>query len=499
MKFWLDVDGALLRQAAALADPIRKALVASIDVEDVLDQWERTYPEGTAITRMEGRQWAKATVDVNEQPLIDVMGDVYATGFVMGDLVATASYGHESMKTKAGDKKPQPPSPELVEIAISVDWSKWKPGNKPAEALMSPKGALRKLLRSRKKLVNDVSLTTVNSIGNILARGLGAGTDRFTLATMIDEYLDNPSRSLMISTTELTRGMQTTALEQFKEFGNKVRWLALDPCEFCAGNAAEGTVSPGYEFKDVNGNTIYNPPAHPHCRCALTPVVDLNPDIPSLDLALQAAMLKYSDAQARDERGRWTSGIGGGGYVAGTDLTNKIKTKDLPARPRDEDGHDPQLEYVAKQQGFDGPAQTITEADLAKMDKPIVVYRGVMPYTNAAGQRIEGAAIEEDFISGQYFAGLGGAGNGTYWHTDKEYASGYGDGEGGHVIKAVLDPSIKIAPQGSTSFLFDAKTKAAPSTTLAMQGFDGLQGYKTQTLGDVFITYNRTAVRVVKN
>jgi hypothetical protein len=313
MKFWLDVDGALLRQAAALADPIRKALVASIDVEDVLDQWERTYPEGTPITRIEGRQWAKATVDVDEQPLIDVMGDVYATGFVMGDLVATASYGHESMKTKAGNTKPQPPSPELIDIAISVDWSKWKPGNKPAQALMSPKGALRKLLKSRKKLVDDVSMTTVNSIGNILATGLGAGTNRFDLAAQIDAYLDNPSRSLMISTTELTRGMQTTALEQFKEFGNKVRWLALDPCEFCAGNAAEGTVSPGYEYKDVNGSVIYNPPAHPHCRCALTPVVDLNPDIPSLDLALSAALLKYSDAQARDERGRWSSGVSGGG------------------------------------------------------------------------------------------------------------------------------------------------------------------------------------------
>ena len=342
MKFWLDVDGALLRQAAALADPIRKALVASIDVENVLDQWERTYPEGTPITRIEGRQWAKATVDVDEQPLIDVLGDVYATGFVMGDLVATASYGHESMKTKAGDKKPQPPSPELVDIAISVDWSKWKPGNKPAEALMSPKGPLRKLLRSRKKLVNDVSLTTVNSIGNILARGLGAGTDRFTLATMIDEYLDNPSRSLMISTTELTRGMQTTALEQFKEFGNKVRWLALDPCEFCAGNAAEGTVSPGYEFKDVNGSTIYNPPAHPHCRCALTPVVDLNPDIPSLDLALQAAMLKYSETQARDYRGRWTSGSGMPGWQkllpdekGRKEIYDRIYAKTLAERPGD--------------------------------------------------------------------------------------------------------------------------------------------------------------------
>jgi hypothetical protein len=204
--------------------------------------------------------------------------------------------------------------------------------------------------------------------------------------------------------------------------------------------------------------------------------------------------------QARDSRGRWTSG--GGGYVKGKDLTSKIKTKDLPPKPNDEDRHDPQIEYVAKQQGFDGPAQTIGEAELASMTNPVIVYRGIKPYTNANGDAIAGDAIQEDFISGPYFAGLGGAGNGTYWTSNKEYAQNYADSygtekdKGGFVIQAVLDPSINIAPEGAQSF-YNPNKKAGLSTELVIQGFDAAKGYKTANQGDVYITFNRTAVKVV--
>jgi hypothetical protein len=63
-------------------------------------------------------------------------------------------------------------------------------------------------------------------------------------------------------------------------------------------------------FKNVQGDNITEPPAHPNCRCALAPVIDLD-------------QFKYVN-QARDDRGRWTSG--GGGTPGQTPASIKAKS-----------------------------------------------------------------------------------------------------------------------------------------------------------------------------
>lgn len=90
--------------------------------------------------------------------------------------------------------------------------------------------------------------------------------------------------------------------------------LLVHNCPICLSiidNNPDG-VGLDEEF-DSDDGPIDAPPGHPNCRCSIEMVTNLDDvaDPDSMDFAMR--LRKYSDDEARDDHGRWTSGGGDGG------------------------------------------------------------------------------------------------------------------------------------------------------------------------------------------
>ena len=110
----------------------------------------------------------------------------------------------------------------------------------------------------------------------------------------ISSVIDDPRRALTIATTEMARATSVASLDSYQEFGlEQVEWLALDPCEICAGNEDAGAVNVGDEFP--SGDT--EPPAHPNCRCSLVPVVDGADGADVADVPIEDVPAGYADGE----------------------------------------------------------------------------------------------------------------------------------------------------------------------------------------------------------
>lgn len=274
MRFWHEVDGLLLRQAAKEADAVRAAFVKSIPVDDIVNRWADNQPDGSKISPADARTWALNNVQIPEKPLRDALHHVYATGWVIGDDASTAAYAH----AKLGIDKAAPTGPQ-ISAAINTDWNNWKPGNRPAAALVRPPGGLKKLLDNADVAVKEVNTTTLNRIGTLLADSLNSGASYDSLArnllrdTITSSVIKDSARASMIAVTEMSRALNTSTVDNYGTFGvEMVEWLAIDTgtCEICPANEAQGPIKLG----DVFDSGDEAPPAHPNCRCTILPVVD---------------------------------------------------------------------------------------------------------------------------------------------------------------------------------------------------------------------------------
>jgi SPP1 gp7 family putative phage head morphogenesis protein len=274
MKFWHEVDGLLLRQAADHADDIRDALIKTVPVDDIVNRWFDSRVAGEKVTPLEARDWANNNINLPEQPLKGVLDRVYATGWVMGDDVAVAAYANARYNLKKAA-----PSGEQMSAAINANWDNWKPGNRAAAALVKPQGALKKLLDRTNATVKEVNATTLNRIGTLLSGTLSTGTSADSLARALlrdditASVVKDASRAQMIAVTEMSRALNTSTVDNYNQFGvEMVEWLAIDTgvCEICPANEAQGPIKLGEVFE--SGDEA--PPAHPNCRCTILPVVD---------------------------------------------------------------------------------------------------------------------------------------------------------------------------------------------------------------------------------
>jgi len=266
MKFWFELDGALVRTSATLADDIRQGLRESVNVADIVRDVQTAFPTNDDKKRWTGdelRDWTSRHVRTNDRSLNVALEKLYSTGWVLGRDAAGAAYSHAVLNKAA-------PSQDDINRFFNIDWSSWTPGNAPAAALVRPAGALSKLLDSRNATIAGLNKTTLNRVGTRLADALNTGATDTELRDSLLAVLDDPRRALTIATTEMARATSVASLDSYKEFGlEQVEWLALDPCEICAANADQGAVDVGTEFD--SGDT--EPPAHPNCRCSLIPVV----------------------------------------------------------------------------------------------------------------------------------------------------------------------------------------------------------------------------------
>lgn len=300
MMFWHEVDGALLRESAKLAGPVRDSIRASVNVDDIIRQWNLSYPKGATVTKAEAKAWAKVNIAVNNNELNRGLGILYAIGYIFGRDVATAAYANVKLDKAA-------PTDDALRALLNFDWNTWTPGNNPGALLASPPNGLKGLLQKRGLDLQGLTNTLLNRIGLHLSDALMSGASDTMLGAVLETVIGDPERALTIANTSMAAAMSVASRETYQEFGvPRMRWLALEPCSTCSGNGAVGPIVPGeVAFRNVEGAGITEPPAHPNCRCALAPVIDLGD---GLFLSAEADLTKYNPNQPRDAKGRFGSG-----------------------------------------------------------------------------------------------------------------------------------------------------------------------------------------------
>jgi SPP1 gp7 family putative phage head morphogenesis protein len=152
-----------------------------------------------------------------------------------------------------------------AELALDVDIA-WNVENKEVQAVL---GELA-------DLVTRVTETTKNSIRSLVGRAAGEGWSIERLAKEILESgaVVSKSRARMIARTETASAYSMGSLLAYTQSKvvEGVEWLTtIDDltCPDCKG--LNGEIR---DLEDkVFSTGIAHPPAHPHCRCAIAPIV----------------------------------------------------------------------------------------------------------------------------------------------------------------------------------------------------------------------------------
>ena len=88
------------------------------------------------------------------------------------------------------------------------------------------------------------------------------------MASMIQDSLSTPERSLMIALTEGSRAANAANLDSYQALGvERIEWVAVDPCDDCDIDGE--VIDIGETFS--NGVAPGDLPVHPNCRCSTTP------------------------------------------------------------------------------------------------------------------------------------------------------------------------------------------------------------------------------------
>ena len=195
------------------------------------------------------------------------------------------------------------------------------------------------------------------------------------------------------------------------------------------------------------------------------------------------------------------------GRTEGKDLLKKDKTAaEVQGRANARfydttNGHGP-LASVAADQGFDGPPQTVTAAEMdglvANGSRPM--YRAVV---GADGK--SSGDIQEQLRSGPvYYTPDGVSGNGIYFASDGGLASLYKDDHPDSMVRATLHPkartitSTKLAAEqskwGENRTSAEMGVFSEPGTFAAAKGYDAI--IVEGGLGGEVVVLNRTALIV---
>jgi SPP1 gp7 family putative phage head morphogenesis protein len=257
------IEGALKadgRIAAKNAVKIRAALRELADYKKLYLQYQETMPESTgnlARDRTRARAWAIMNVtELRTEALASSLWRMWAEAYVLGTVAASEWLRITRELNKAeGD--------------VTVDWDNWKPGDRAATLMLQRPKAFQEILDSTNVTIKGMSKTSITDIGNSLAEAIDLGLDASSAALLIGRNVASPARALTIAITEQNRVISVATMERYKEAGlEKQEWAVSDPCNICAKN--DGAIVPiGTSFP--SGDT--QPPAHPHCRCVLLPVI----------------------------------------------------------------------------------------------------------------------------------------------------------------------------------------------------------------------------------
>lgn len=263
----LEADG---RIAAKNAVKIRAALRQVTDFKRVFDKYQETQPQPTdnvAQDRTRARSWLILNVYLNDEPLRQTVMRAWAEAYVLGQAAA----GEWIAKTQAANKAADDGY---------IDWANWKPGDQATALLLRPTGGFTKYLNmvNADSYFKKFNKETIENLGTALSDSIAAGLDAEHAAVMIGRHVASPARALTIAITEQNRAMSFGSIQRYKEAElEKMEWHVSDPCDKCAMNANVEVV-----IGDSFPSGATQPPAHPHCRCVLLPVIPGMNEEPSL-------------------------------------------------------------------------------------------------------------------------------------------------------------------------------------------------------------------------
>ena len=277
------VDGRIAKGAAI---KIRAALKQSVDAKKVITDYLHTHPitsEFISQDRARARAWAIHNVTLDHSALESALKQHYANMYVTGVASTYDAYG-QALRARKAEKKPVSNWDSMAwagkVLENAVNWDTWVPGNKAAEALLRPPGGLEKLLGNTKIASLDMKKSSYDLLGSQLADGFAIGASPTRLASMIEDSLSTPERSLMIALTEGSRAANAAANDSYAALGvEQIQWVASDPDDEECDIDGEITDVDG-EFS--NGLTAEDLPVHPNCRCSTMGVAP-EPSQESLD------------------------------------------------------------------------------------------------------------------------------------------------------------------------------------------------------------------------
>lgn len=294
----LEADG---RIAAKNAVKIRAALRELADYKQLFLQYQETQPVSTdnlAKDRARSRAWAIMNVtQLRTEALESALWRMWAEAYVLGDVAASEWLRKTRELSKADD-------------AGYVDWANWKPGDRAASLMLRRPKAFQQILDQTGASIRGMTKTSITDIGNALAEAVELGLDAERAALLISRHVASPARALTIAITEQNRVMSAATIARYKEAElEKMEWHVSDPCAKCAQNAGV-EVPIGTSFP--SGNT--QPPAHPHCRCVLLPVIpgmDETPEMPGATTVVPPSPVDFGPDAATapaPKSEEWSSG-----------------------------------------------------------------------------------------------------------------------------------------------------------------------------------------------
>jgi SPP1 gp7 family putative phage head morphogenesis protein len=422
-----EVDG---RIAAKNAVKIRAALRNSIDARRVFENYLTTQPavsvnEGQ--DRARARAWALLNLRINNEALKQALLRLYAEAWVTGDLVAK-----QEIQIALSEQSKSADITKAEDDVMIIDWDKWLPGDPASAMLLDQPQAFQELVSRSGNLITGLDKTGYELIGSALEESIRLGLSPSRAAKRINETIGSPARALSIAITESSRVMNASAMNRYKESGIKQhKWMPVlavagggVACERCAQNTGQ-VVNIGALFN--SGNT--QPPAHPHCRCNLQPVL---PDYSELFDKDGNYVPPPVNQHGVTDIGVPSEPVTIGGIKKDDllNLSNRSKNSimgfvNAPVNTRG----DIALQHAYDIKGYNGLPQVLSPAEFEKAASKadVRVYRGI------AG--VDAAKYAEAYKTGEHYAGYGVFGNGTYTSINIETAIKYS----GAGVKPVTD------------------------------------------------------------
>lgn len=249
------------------ARAIRQGLADMYSIDQILDAWYSLHhPDAehqTTVSTQMTRDWVRLNAILQDtEKLNNALGRLYADAWVMGIDISNYEIARAVGLKKAAASKKE------LQRALTIDWNRWRPGNRAAANLVSPPNGLKRLLQGRGVKIKGMGDTTLNRIGTALANGLNQGLSRKDMAKQLEDIVQDPERALSIAGTEMSGAVVQASLDSYSDMGvEEIEWLAADPCDDCQDNLDQSPIGINDEWR--NGD----PPVHPNCMCDIAPYV----------------------------------------------------------------------------------------------------------------------------------------------------------------------------------------------------------------------------------